>query len=123
MVSVCFMQRILTIALLLLSLAFLGQAQVESFSCGAAVAYSNVSDAGCQKGCCTSSSCCQTPRTAKTPPVHSSGSQLVNLDWFQGTLPLGRLVLVLPAAIESVEPCAAARYAPPILATNCVRLI
>src|SRR5450432_2082349 len=117
------MRRILTVALLLLSLTFLGQARVEPFSCGAAVAYSRVSDAGCQKGCCTSSSCCQTPRTEKTPPVHSSGSPLVSLDWFEGTLPLDRLVLVLPAVIESVEPCGAARYAPPILATNCIRVI
>jgi hypothetical protein len=37
MVNVCFMQRILTIALLLLSLTFLGQARVEPFSCGGAV--------------------------------------------------------------------------------------
>lgn len=123
MVNVCFMQRILTIALLLLSLTFLGQARVEPFSCGGAVSYSSVSDAGCQKGCCTSSSCCHTPRTEKTPPVHSGGSQLVSLDWLGGTTPLGQLVLVLPATMESVEPCTAARYAPPILATNCVRLI
>ena len=59
------MQRIFTIVLLLLSLTFLGQARVEPFSCGAAVAYSSVNDAGCQKGCCKNSSCCKTQRTDK----------------------------------------------------------
>jgi hypothetical protein len=115
------MQRILTITLLL-SLTFLGQARVEPFSCGAAVAYSSVSDAGCQKGCCTSSSCCKTQRTEKGTPIHSSGPQLINLDWFGCTFSLNRLVLVLPMPTES-EPSDAARYAPPVLATNCVRLI
>src|ERR1700722_14420719 len=117
------MQRIITIALLLLSLIFLGQARVERFSCGTAVAYSSVSDAGCQKGCCTSSSCCKTQRTEKTTPLHSSGSQLVNLDWIGCAFLLNRLVLVLPMPTESVEPSDAVRYAPPVLATNCVRLI
>ena len=117
------MQRIFTIALLLLSLTFLGQARVEPFSCGAAVAYSSVNDAGCQKGCCKNSSCCKTQRTEKATPIHSSGPRLVVTHWFGSTFSLSRLVLVLPMQTESVEPSDAAGYAPPVLVTNCVRLI
>ncbi len=117
------MQRIFTIALLLLSLTFLGQARVEPFSCGAAVAYSSVNDAGCQKGCCKNSSCCNTQRTAKATPIHSSGPRLVVTHWFGCTFSLSRLVLVLPTQTASVEPSNAAGYAPPVLVTNCVRLI
>jgi len=117
------MQRIFTIALLLLSLTFLGQARFEPFSCGAAVAYSSVNDSGCQKGCCKNSSCCKTERTEKATPIHSSGSRLVNLDWFGCTFSLTRLFFVLPVPTESVEPSDAAGYALPVLVTNCVRLI
>ena len=119
----CFMQRIFTIALLLLSLTFLGQARVEPFSCGAAVAYSSVNDAGCQKGCCKNSCCCKTQRTKEATPIHASGPRLVNLDWFGGTFLSNRLFLVLPVATESVEPSDAAGYTPPVLTTTCVRLI
>jgi hypothetical protein len=117
------MQRIFTIALLLLSLTFLGQARVQPFSCGAAVAYSKGSDSGCQKGCCKSSSCCKTQRTKESTPIHSNGPRLVNLDWFGCAFSLSRPVLVLPIRTESVEVTDAAGYAPPVLATNCVRLI
>ena len=117
------MQRIFTVALLLLSLTFLGQARVEPFSCGSAVAYSSVSDAGCQKGCCKNSTCCKTQRTKEATPIHSSGHQLDNLDWFGCTFSLNRLFLSLPVPTESAEPNDAAGYALAVLATSCVRLI
>ena len=117
------MQRIFTVALLLLSLTFLGQARVEPFSCGPAVAYSSVNDAGCQKGCCKNSTCCKAQRTKEATPIHSSGHQLVNLDWFGCTFSLNRLFLSLPVPTESAEPNDAAGYAPAVLATSCVRLI
>ena len=121
--STCTMQRIFTIALLLLSLTFLGQARVEPFACGSAVVYSSVNDVGCQKGCCTNSSCCKAQRTAKATPIHSSVARLVNLDWFGCTFSLTHLALVVPIPTESVEPSDAAGYAPPVLATICVRLV
>jgi hypothetical protein len=117
------MQRIFTVALLLLSLTFLGQARVEPFSCGPAVAYSSVNDAGCQKGCCKNSTCCKAQRTKEATPIHSSGHQLVNLDWFGCTFSLNRLFLSLPVPTESAEPNDAAGYALAVLATSCVRLI
>src|SRR5271165_428728 len=119
----CSMQRFLTVALLLLSLTFLGQARVEPFSCGAAVAYSSASDSGCQKGCCKSSSCCKTQRTKEATPVHYNGARLVSLDWVESSFLLSRLVLILPMPTELVEPSDTVGYAPPALATNCVRLI
>ena len=117
------MQRFLTIALLLLSLTFLGQARVEPFSCGAAVAYSSASDSGCQKGCCKNSSCCKTQRTKEATPVHYNGARLVNLDWVESSFSLSRLVLILPMPTGLVEPSDTVGYAPPVLTTNCVRLI
>jgi len=117
------MQRFLTIVLLLLSLTFLGQARVEPFSCGSAVAYSNVNDFGCEKGCCKSSSCCKTQRTKEATPIHYNGARPVSLDWVESNFSLSRLVLILPMPTELVEPSDTVGYAPPVLATNCVRLI
>jgi hypothetical protein len=117
------MQRYLTIALLLLSLTFLGQARVEPFSCGAAVAYSSESDSGCQKGCCKNSCCCKTQRTKETTPMHYNGARLINLDWVESSFSLSRQVFILPMLTGLVEPSDPVAYAPPILATNCVRLI
>jgi hypothetical protein len=117
------MQRIFTVALLLLSLTFLGQARVEPFTCGPAVTYSSVNDAGCQKGCCKYSTCCKAQRTKDAAPLHSSGYQLVNLDWFGCTFSLNRLFLSLAVSTESAEPNDAAGYAPSVLAISCVRLI
>src|SRR5271165_7202133 len=119
----CSMQRFLTVALLLLSLTFLGQARVEPFSCGAAIVYSSVSDSGCQKGCCQNSCCCKTKRTKEATPVHYNGARLVNLDWVESSFSLCRLVLILPMLTGLVEPSDTVGYAPPVLATNCVRLI
>jgi hypothetical protein len=116
------MQRFLTIALLLLSLTFLGQARVEPFSCGAAVAYSNASDSGCQKGCCNNSSCCQRQRTKEATPLHDNGGLMVSLDWVECRFSFSRMLLVpMPAGL--VEFSDTGGYAPPVLATNCVRLI
>jgi hypothetical protein len=117
------MRRLLTIALLVLSLTFLGQARVEPFFCGPAVAYSNVSDSGCERGCCKSSSCCKTQRTKEATPVHYNGARLVSLDWVDSSFLFSRLVLILPMPTELVEPGDTLGYAPPVLATNCVRLI
>ncbi len=117
------MQRIFTVVLLLLSLTFLGQARVEPFSCGTAVDYSSVNDSGCKKGCCKNSSCCKAQRTNDATPSHSSGPRLVNLDWPGCAFLLSRLFLVLPVPTKSAEPSYAAGYAPPVLVTNCVRLI
>ena len=75
------MQRFLTVALLLLSLTLLGQARIEPFSCGAAVAYSRASGSGCQKGCCKTSSCCKTQRTKEATPVNYNGARLVSLQF------------------------------------------
>ena len=119
----CSMQRYLTIALLLLSLTFLGQARVEPFTCGATVDYSSASDSGCQMGCCKSSSCCKTQRTKEATPVHYNGARLVNLDWVESSFSLSRPVLILPMPTGLVEPSDTVGYAPPVLATNCVRLI
>ena len=116
------MQRYL-IALLLLSLTFLGQARVEPFTCGATVDYSSASDSGCQMGCCDSSSCCKTQRTKEATPVHYNGARLVNLDWVESSFSLSRPVLILPMPTGLVEPSDTVGYAPPVLATNCVRLI
>ena len=117
------MQRIFTISLLLLSLTFLGQARVEPFSCGASVAYSDVNDTGCQKGCCENQACCKTQRTKQATPIHSSDPRLVSLDCFGCALTFTQLVFVLPMPTESVEPSDAPKYAQPVLATSCVRLI
>jgi len=117
------MQRFLTIALLLLSLTFQGQARVDPFSCGSAVAYSNVSDFGCEKGCCKSSSCCKTQRAKEATPVHYNGARLVSLDWVESSFLLSPLLLILPMSTELVVPGDTVGYAPPVLTTNCVRLI
>jgi hypothetical protein len=117
------MRRFLTVALLLLSLTFLGQARVEPFFCGSTVSYSNVSDSGCQKGCCQSSSCCKTQRTKQTTPVHYSGGRLVSLDWVDSSFVLSRLIRILSIPNETAEPGNTLGYAPPALATNCIRLI
>jgi hypothetical protein len=119
----CSMQRFLPIALILLSLTFLGQARVEPFSCGTAVAYSNVRESGCQKGCCNSSSCCKTARTKEDRPLHYNGDLTVSLDWIESSLSFSRMLLILPMPAGLVELPATGRYAPPVLATNCVRLI
>ena len=117
------MQRFLTIALLLLSLTFLGQARVEPFSCGEAVAYSSASDSGCQKGCCNSSSCCKTERTKEATPLHYNGALMVSLDWVECSFSFSRMLLILPMPAGLVEFSDTGGYAPPVLATNCVRLI
>lgn len=117
------MQRVLTIALLLLSLTFLGQARVEPFSCGAAVAYSRTSDSGCQKGCCKSSSCCQTQRTKETTPMHHKGGLMVSLEWVECSFSFSRLLLILPMPAGLAEFSDPLGCAPPVLARNCVRLI
>jgi hypothetical protein len=117
------MQHLLTIVLSLVSLIFLGLARVDPFFCGSAVAYSNVSDSGCKKGCCKNSSCCKTERTKEATPVHSNGARLVSLDWVESSFSLGRLILILPMPAESVAPNDSTAYAPPVLSTNCVRLI
>jgi hypothetical protein len=117
------MHRFLIVALLLLSLAFLGQARVEPFSCGAAVAYSSASDSGCQKGCCNESSCCKTQRTKEATPIHSNGDLMVSLDWAECSFSWNRLLLILPMPAGLVVFSDTAGYAPPVLTTNCVRLI
>jgi hypothetical protein len=117
------MQRFLTIALLLLSLTFLGQAHVEPFSCGAVVAYSSASDSGCQEGCCNSTSCCKTQRTKEATPLHYNGGLMVSLDWVECRFPFGRMLLILPMRAGLVEFSDQGGYAPPVLTTNCVRLI
>jgi hypothetical protein len=115
------MQRFLIVALLLLSLTFLGQARVVPFSCGAAVAYSNASDSGCQKGCCKSSSCCKTQRTKQATRIQHNGAKPTNLA--ESSFSLGRLLLILPMPTAFVRPSDTVGYIPPVLATNCVRLI
>ena len=117
------MRRLLIIALLLLSLTFLGQAPAEPFSCGATVAYSGTSDSGCQKGCCKTSSCCKTQRTKEATPVHYNGARLVSLDWVESSFLLSPLLLILPMSTELVVTGDTVGYAPPVLTTNCVRLI
>jgi hypothetical protein len=119
----CLMRRLLTIALLVLSLTFLGQARSEPFFCSPAVAYSNASDSGCKKGCCKNSSWCKTQRTKEATPVHYNGARLVSLDWLESSFLLSRLIFILPMPTESVEPGETLGYAPPVLARNCVRLI
>ena len=96
------MQRLLTIALLLLSLTFPGQARVEAFSCGATVAYSGISDSGCQMDCCKNSSCCKTQRPKENAPSHSNGGLMVRLDWVEGNFLLSRPLLILPMPSGSV---------------------
>lgn len=117
------MRRFLTVVLLVLSLTFLGQARIEPFSCGVAVAYSTASDSGCQKGCCKSSSCCKTQRTKQTTPLHYNGARLVSLDGVDSSFLLSRLVLILPMPAELAKPGDTLGYAPPTLTTNCIRLI
>jgi hypothetical protein len=117
------MQRFLTVVLLVLSLTFLGQARVEPLSCGAAVVYSSASDSGCQRGCCKSSSCCKTQRTKEATPVYYNGARLVSLDCVEFNFLLSRLVLILSMPTELVGPSGTVGYAPPTLATNCIRLI
>jgi hypothetical protein len=117
------MQRFITIALLLLSLTFLGQARVEPFSCGAGAAISNVSESGCQKGCCKNSSCCKTQRARDASPVSCKGARFISLDWVQSGFSLSRPILILPMPIAFLEPGDTVGYAPPVLTTNCVRLI
>ncbi len=117
------MQRFLTVALLLLSLTLLGQARIEPFSCGAATAYSSASDSGCQKGCCKTSSCCKTQRQKEATPVHYNGSRLVSLDGVESSFSLSRLLLILPRPAGLVEFRGTAGHTPPVLVTNCVRLI
>src|ERR1700741_1663940 len=97
------MQRLLTIAFLLLSLTFLGQARVDPFSCGATVAYSGTSDSGCQKGCCRNSSCCKTERPKETSPSYSNGSLIARVDSVDGNFLLRRLLLILPMPAGSLE--------------------
>jgi hypothetical protein len=117
------MQRLLTIALLLLSLTFLGQARVDPFSCGATVVYSGTSDSGCQKGCCKNSSCCKTQRPKEAAPSYSNGSLIAKLDSVDGNFLLSRLLLILPVPTGSVESIDTVGYSPAVQTTNCVRLI
>jgi hypothetical protein len=117
------MQRFITVALLLLSLTLLGQARIEPFSCGAAVAYSSVSGSGCQKGCCKTSACCKTQRTKEATPVHYNGARLVSLDLVESNFSLSRLLLILPIPTGLVEFSDTLRHTLPVLVTNCVRLI
>jgi hypothetical protein len=117
------MGRFITITLLLLSLSFLGQASVESFSCGAAVAYSSTADSGCQKGCCKNSTCCQARRTREATPIHQNGGFIVSLDWVEHSFSLTRPLLILPTATGLVESTDPVGCTPTVLATNCIRLI
>jgi hypothetical protein len=106
------MRRCLTIALLLLSLTFLGQARVEPFSCGAEVALSSASDSGCQKGCCKNTSCCKTQRTKEAIPLHYNGGLMISLESVEGSFSLSRLLLILPIPAGLLESSDAAGYAP-----------
>ena len=117
------MRRCLTIALLLLSLTFLGQARVEPFSCGAEVALSSASDSGCQRGCCKSTSCCKTQRTKEATPLHYNGGLMISLEWVEGSFSLSRLLLILPVPARLVESSDPVGYALPAFIANCVRLI
>jgi hypothetical protein len=117
------MQRFSTIALLLLSLTFLGQARVEPFSCGATVAYSSASVSGCQMACCKSSSCCKSQRTKQASPIHYNGGLKVSLDSVEGSYSLSRPLLILPMPAGLVVFSDAAGNVPPVLTRNCVRLI
>jgi hypothetical protein len=117
------MRRLLTIALLVLNLTFLGQARVEPFSCGAAAAYSSASDSGCQQGCCKNSSCCKAPRTKEATPIHYKGGLMVSSDWVELSSSLSQLLLLLPMPTGSAESVDPVGYALPVLTTNCIRLI
>ena len=117
------MARLITIALLLLSLTLLGQARSESFSCGAAVRYSSAVDSGCEQGCCKDSTCCKTQRTESTAPIQYNGAKLVSLDWVESNLSFSPLVLILPMPAGLEEPVDTVGHAPAVLSTNCVRLI
>jgi hypothetical protein len=117
------MQRFITVALLLLSLTLLGQARIEPFSCGAAVASSSARESGCQKGCCKTSSCCKRQRTKEATPVHYNGARLVSLDWVESSFLLSRLLLILPMPAGLVEFSGTVGHTLPVLVTNCVRLI
>jgi hypothetical protein len=115
--------RFITIALLLLSLTFLGQARSEAFSCGSAVTSSSANDSGCEQGCCKDSTCCKAQRTESTAPIQDSGAKPVSLDWVESKLSFGPLVLLLPMPVGLEEPADTVRHAPTALSTNCVRLI
>jgi hypothetical protein len=115
--------RLITIALLLLSLTLLGQASLEPFSCGAAVTYSSAGDSGCQQGCCTNSTCCKTERTESTAPIQQNDAKPVSLDWVESKLSFSPLVLILPMPAGLEEPTDKVGHVPPVLSTNCVRLI
>jgi hypothetical protein len=119
----CSVARLITIALLLLSLTLLGQARSESFSCGAAVRYSSAVDSGCEQGCCKDSSCCKTQRTESTAPIHHNGAKRVNLDWVESKLSFRPLVLILPMPAGLEEPVDTVGHTPAVLSINCVRLI
>jgi len=117
------MQRFLTVALLLLSLTLLGEARIEPFSCGAAVAYSSASSSGCQKRCCKTSSCCKTQRTKEATPVHYNGARLVSVDLVESSFSLSRLLLILPIPTGLVDFSGTVGHTLPVLVANCVRLI
>jgi hypothetical protein len=114
--------RLVTIALLLLSLTLLGQARVVPFSCRAAVTYSSAADSGCERGCCKDSACCKTQRTESSAPIQHNGAKPVSLDWVESNLSFSPLVLILPMAAGLEEPADTVGHAP-AASTNCVRLI
>jgi hypothetical protein len=115
--------RIMTIALLLLSLTVLGQVHFEPFSCGASVTYSSAVDSGCEQGCCKDSTCCKRQRTESTAPIQYNAAKRVSLDWVESKLSFSPLVLILPMPAGLEEPVDTVGHAPAVLSTNCVRLI
>jgi hypothetical protein len=115
--------RFITIALLLLSLTFLGQARIEPFTCGVAVTYSSAANSGCEQGCCKDSTCCKSERTKSTAPIQNNGAKPVSLDWVESKLSFSPLVLILPMPVGLEEPTNKVGHTPPVLSTNCVRLI
>ena len=117
------MGRFITIALLLLSLTFAGQARFEPFSCGAAVTHSSAADSGCEQGCCKDSTCCKTLRTESTAPIQYNGAKQVSLDWVESKLSSSPLVLILPMPAGLEEPADTVGHVPAVLSTSCVRLI
>ncbi len=120
-----FMRRLSIVALLLLSLLFLGQGKLMAFSCGKQVTVSEDSNSGCKKGCCQDTSCCHAERAKPVTPLHASNTHLPVPISDLGHLPSSQLLLILPEApgFTHVHSASSLRYAPSPLAMACVRLI
>jgi hypothetical protein len=97
------MRRLSIVALLLLSLLFLGQGKVMVFSCGGQVSVPQDSDSGCKMGCCQDASCCHAEQAKPHTPIHASNTHLaVPISAF-GYLSVSQPLLILPEADDSVH--------------------